>query len=69
LALVRSVLDNEPGPARDIVALNAGVALYAADVASSMADGIRLAQEAIGSGRAAAKLSQFVAVSQRLARP
>lgn len=67
LALVRSVLDNEPGPARDIVALNAGVALYAANVAPTMAQGIELASEALASGRAAAKMSQFVQATKRLA--
>jgi len=68
LALVRSVLDNEPGPARDIVLLNAGVALYAADVASTMAEGIERAREAVASGKAAARMSQFVETVQRLAR-
>jgi anthranilate phosphoribosyltransferase len=67
LALVRSVLDNEPGPARDIVALNAGVALYAANVASSMEQGVRLAAEALASGRAATKMTQFVQAAKRLA--
>ena len=67
LALVRSVLDNEPGPARDIVVLNAGVALYAANVAPGIAEGIDLAREAVASGKAAAKLAQFVRVAQRLA--
>jgi anthranilate phosphoribosyltransferase len=60
LALVRSVLDNEAGPARDIVALNAGVALYAANVAPTMADGVKLALKALATGRAAAKMQQFV---------
>jgi anthranilate phosphoribosyltransferase len=67
LALVRSVLDNEAGPAREIVVLNAGVALYAADVAPTMAEGIALAREAIASGRAAAKMNQFVQAAKRLA--
>ena len=67
LALLRSVLDNEAGPARDIVVLNAGVALYAANIASTMAEGIARADEAIASGRAAAKLSQFVQTTRRLA--
>ena len=40
-----AVLDNEPGPARDIVVLNAGAALYAANVAPTMADGIALARD------------------------
>ena len=67
LAMMRSLLDNEPGPARDIVMLNAGVALYAANVAKTMAEGITLAREALVSGRAQAKMSQFVEVTKRLA--
>jgi anthranilate phosphoribosyltransferase len=67
LALVRSVLDNEAGPARDIVMLNAGVALYAANVASTMAEGIELARAALAGGKAAAKLTQFVEATKRLA--
>jgi len=66
-ALLQSVLENEAGPARDIVLLNAGVALYAANVAATMADGIALAREALASGRAAAKLQQFIARSKELA--
>jgi anthranilate phosphoribosyltransferase len=66
LALVRSVLDNEPGPARDIVALNAGVALYAANVASTMAEGVKLALKALATGRAAAKMRQFVETARQL---
>ena len=66
-ALILAVLQNEPGPARDIVVLNAGVALYAADVAASMADGIALAGEAVASGSALAKLQQFIARTRELA--
>jgi anthranilate phosphoribosyltransferase len=66
-ALVQAVLDNESGPARDIVILNAGVALYAANVAVSMADGVALAREAIASGKALAKMHQFVARTRELA--
>ncbi len=65
--LLQSVLDNEPGPARDIVVLNAGVAIYAADVAPTMADGIALAREGIASGKALAKMHQFVAKTKELA--
>ncbi len=65
--MLRSVLDNEPGPARDIVILNAGVALYAANVAGSMADGIAMAREALASGKALAKMHQFVARTKELA--
>ena len=66
-ALLRSVLENEPGPARDIVMLNTGVALYAANVAATMADGVALAREALASGKALAKLHQFVARTKELA--
>jgi anthranilate phosphoribosyltransferase len=66
-ALIRAVLDDEVGPARDIVILNAGVALYAADVAPSVAEGIAMAREAIASGRALAKMHQFVARARELA--
>lgn len=66
-ALLRSVMDNEPGPAREIVLLNAGVALYAANVASTMVEGIAMAREAVASGKALAKLHQFVARTRELA--
>ncbi len=67
-AMLEAVLRNEAGAARDIVALNAGVALYAANVAPSMADGVALAREALASGKALAKLRQFVARTQQLGR-
>ena len=47
--------------------LNAGVALYAADVAGSIDDGIRMAREAIASGAAKARLDAFVATTRKLA--
>ncbi len=65
-ALLMAVLNDEAGPARDIVILNAGVALYAADVASTMADGVALAREAVASGKALAKMHQFVGRTQSL---
>jgi anthranilate phosphoribosyltransferase len=68
LALMRALLDNEPGPARDIVMLNAGVALYAANVAQTMAEGVALARMALASGRAQAKMSQFVEATRKLAQ-
>ena len=64
LAVLRGVLDNQPGAARDIVTLNAGAALYAANVAASIAEGVERARVAIESGAAKAKLAQFVAFSQ-----
>jgi anthranilate phosphoribosyltransferase len=57
--MVLAVLDNQAGPARDIVALNAGVALYAANVAPSIAAGLALAQQALAQGLAKAKLAQL----------
>jgi anthranilate phosphoribosyltransferase len=67
LAIVRRVLANEPGPARDIVLLNAGAALYAADVADSLANGVERARAALSSGAAAQTLERFVLTTQRLA--
>ncbi|MDP3826145.1 MAG: anthranilate phosphoribosyltransferase, partial [Polaromonas sp.] len=67
MAMLRSVLDDEPGAARDIVILNAGAALYAANVAESMLAGIALARKAITSGAAKGKLAQLVSTSQALA--
>jgi len=66
-ALLLAVLNNEPGPARDIVILNAGVALYAANVVATMADGVALAREALVSGQALARLHRFVDRSKALA--
>jgi len=65
-AMLLGVLDNKEGVARDIVILNAGVALYAANVAESTAAGIEAARAAIESGAAKAKLAQLVALSQQL---
>ena len=64
MAMLRGVLDNQSGAARDIVMINAGAALYAANVASSIADGLERARVAIESGAAKAKLAQFVAFGQ-----
>ena len=61
--MLLGVLDNQSGAAKDIVALNAGVALYAANVATSMQDGIQRAFAAIESGAAKAKLDALVALS------
>ena len=66
VACIQRALANEDGPVRDIVLLNAGAALYCANVAGSIADGVKLAREAVASGAALAKLSQFVAATNRL---
>lgn len=65
VACIQRALANEDGPVRDVVLLNAGAALYCADVASSVADGVRRAREAVASGAAMKKLSQFVSVSNK----
>jgi len=67
-AMLLGALDNKPGAAREIVCLNAGAALYIANVADSIGDGIARAREAIASGAARAKLDQFVQCTQRLAQ-
>ena len=59
-AMLEAVLADEPGPARDIVALNAGAALYAANVTTSIEAGIAASRVAISSGRARAKLDEFI---------
>ena len=61
-------LDNQAGPARDIVALNAAGALLAADCASDWQDAIGLALKTIASGAAKQKLLDYTAVSQRLSQ-
>jgi anthranilate phosphoribosyltransferase len=67
LAMIVEALGNTSGTPREIVTLNAGVALYAADVAGSIEDGIKLARETIASGAAKRKLEQFVNATQKLA--
>jgi anthranilate phosphoribosyltransferase len=62
------VLDGQTGPARDIVLLNAGATLYAANVAPTLADGIARARQALDSGAARAKLDAFVKVTQSLGK-
>ena len=66
-AMLLDVLADRPGPARDIVLLNAGAALYAAGVAASIGEGVEQARRAIASGAARAKLDQYVSTTQALA--
>jgi len=65
-AMLLSVLDNQAGPALDIVVLNAGVALYAANVVDSIEAGIARARDVLASGAAKAKLDQLVTVAHQL---
>lgn len=67
-AKILEVMNNVPGAATDIVALNAGAALYGAGIAASIAEGVKLAQAAIASGAARAKLEQFIEVTQQLGK-
>lgn len=62
-AIILEVLAGKTGPARDIVLLNAGAAIYAADVVASLQEGIRKAAEVIDSGVAKNKLEQLIALS------
>ncbi len=64
-AMLLGVLDNQPGPARDIVVFNSGVALYAANLVDSIGDGIVRAREVIASGAARVRLDEFVHFTQQ----
>ncbi len=66
LSLLLSALDNAPGAAKDIVLLNAGAAIYAANLAATLAEGVDLAQQAIASGAARAKFDALVFFSNNL---
>jgi anthranilate phosphoribosyltransferase len=68
-AMLLGVLDNQPGAPRDIVTLNAGAALYAANVVDSMASGIEKARSALASGAARLRLQQLAQLTQQLAYP
>jgi anthranilate phosphoribosyltransferase len=66
--LVVAALENASGPARDIVALNAGAAIYVAGQAPSFEEGVEKAFDLMKSGAARAKLEAFVKLTQQLAR-
>lgn len=66
IQMLRAVLDNTPGPALDIVALNAGAALYVAGVASDIGDGLVRARAAIANGSARQRLQQYVDTTRAL---
>jgi len=63
LAIIEDIFAGKLGAARDIVALNAGAAIYAADLAETLADGIKQAQTIIDSGKAQEKLNALIACS------
>ena len=64
LAIIRGVLEDRSGPARDIVMLNAGAAIYTAGLADSLQRGIEQADRAIASGAARNRLDQLVIMTQ-----
>jgi len=65
-AMILAVLENQPGPAHNIVALNAGAAIYVAGRAESLKAGVERASQVIRSGAAKQKLEEFVAFTQKL---
>jgi len=65
LALIRGALSGEKGPAYDMVALNAGATLYAADVVISVGDGVDRARAVLDAGDAVTKLEELAAYTQR----
>ncbi len=65
LDIIKCIFAGQSGPARDIVVLNAGAAIYAADLAQSLAEGIKLAQQAIDNGTAQQKLDALIQCSQQ----
>ncbi len=66
LGMVKQVLDNQPGAARDIVALNAGAAIYVGGKAASHAEGVSMALDLLADGSARGKLDELVACSNNL---
>ena len=67
-AMLQGVLDNQEGPARDIVVFNSAVALYAANMVESIEAGLAPARAALASGAAKAKLQQLIARTQQIAK-
>jgi len=61
LQIIKQVFNNEEGPAKDIVCLNAGAAIYAAGLTGSLAEGVKRAQSVIAEGLAKEKLDQLIA--------
>ena len=67
-AMLQGVLDNQEGPARDIVVFNSAVALYAANVVDSIEAGLAPVRAALANGAAKAKLQQLIARTQQTAK-
>jgi len=69
LDMIRDAFSGEPGPAADIIALNAGAAIYVAALSESLEDGVSRAREILASGAAGDKLAEFVAYTNRFESP
>ena len=69
LAMIEQALTGQAGAARDIVALNAGAAIYAADLANSLPEGVEQAQHILSAGTAWQRLQELVQMSQQLVPP
>jgi anthranilate phosphoribosyltransferase len=65
-AMIEAVLDNQPGPAHNIVAMNAGAAIYVAGLATTFKAGIERASQTIKSGAAKHKLEEFIAFTKHV---
>jgi anthranilate phosphoribosyltransferase len=65
-AVLQSVLDNQPGPALDIVLLNAGAAIYVSGVVGTLQEGVIRARAAVESGAAKEKLRQLVEITHQV---
>jgi anthranilate phosphoribosyltransferase len=65
-AIIRDVLAGTPGPAREVVALNAGAALWVAEAASTLADGVGLARDILEKGLARERLESFASLTRSL---
>ena len=68
LELINQVFEAKSGPALDIVLLNAGAAIYAADLSRSLEDGVQLARTVIENGSAKARFNQLIGLSEQLAK-
>ena len=68
LDILLSVLNNDPGTARDIICLNAGAAIYAADLTNDIESGIAKADEVLANGSAAQKLDELIKLTTKLAK-
>ncbi len=61
--IIKKIFDGEKGPQRDIVLLNSGAAIYVSGLADSIQDGIKMAREAIDSGKAKKKLEELIRIT------